>query len=141
MVAGACCVLMLVVLMLPKGRYFCVNCCGGGNSKFGRFEAADRRAVRLDPTPDGSRFEVIPECCTGAFDVLYWPSRFCPGGLKTSVSAVGGVGRVDEGGMEPAGVDAVAPGQNWPACAAWLLEKSREGNLYLKAEAGVVGSS
>lgn len=33
-------------------------------------------------------------------------------------------------------VDAVAPGQYWPACATWALEKSREGNRYRKADDG-----
>lgn len=114
---------------------------GGGNSKLGRFEVADRRAIKLDPTPDGSRFDAIPECCAPPVAGLYWPSRPRPGGLNTSVSAVGGVGSVLDGGIEPAGEDAVAPGQYEPACATWLFEKSREGNLYLKADNGVVDSN
>lgn len=132
---------MPLELMFENDWYFCCNRGGGGNSKLGKFEVADRRAVKLDPAPEVSRFDAIPECCTPPVTALYWPSRPGPGGLNTSVSAVGGVGNVFDGGMEPAVVQAVAPGQYWPACATWLFEKSREGNLYLKAEDGVVGSN
>lgn len=41
-----------------------------------------------------------------------------------------------EGGAAMAPVDAVAPGQYWPACATWALEKSRAGNRYRKADDG-----
>ena len=109
----------------------CESCGGGGNSKLGRFEAADLRAVKLDDAPCGSRFDAIPGCCTAAEAILCDVSRFCPAVLKTSVPGVGGVGSVVEGGMELAEVDEVAPGQYWLACAACeLCAKSREGNLY-----------
>ena len=85
-----------VVLIVENGRYFCGNC-GGGNSKFGRFEAADLRAVKLAGAPIGSKFEAIPGCCTAAEAILKAPREW-PGGLKTSVSAEGGVGRVFDGG-------------------------------------------
>lgn len=103
-------------LRAEKEWNFCDSCCGGGSSKLGKFEAADRRAVKLELAPDGSRFEAMPEWCTTA--VSNRPSRLRPGGLNTSVSAVGGVGRVFEGGMELVGVDEVAPGQYWPAWPA-----------------------
>lgn len=139
--AATCCPLMALELPFVNEWYFASSFGGGGNSKLGRLEVADRRAVKLDPVPDGSRLDVIPDGWTPPVSTWYWPSRPGPGGLYTSVSAVGGVGNVFDGGMEPAVVDAAAPGQYWPACATWLLEKSREGNLYLKAEDGVVGSN
>ncbi len=95
---------------------FC-NCGGGGNSKLGKLEVANRRAVKLPPAPDGSRFEAIP-CCTAAAATLNVPSRPCPEGLNTSVSAVGGVGRVLEGEREVVEFEVVAPDQYWPTCAA-----------------------
>lgn len=132
---------MALELRFANDWYFCVSRGGGGSSKLGKFEVADRRAVKLDPAPDGSRLEAIPECCTPPVAALYWPSRPWPGGLNTSLSGVGGVGNVLDGGIAPVVVDAVAPGQYWPACATWVFGKSREGNLYLKAEDGVVGSN
>lgn len=71
-VAGVDC----VVFMLENGRNLCESCGGGGNSKLGRFEAADLRAVKLDDEPCGSKFEAIPGCCTAAEAILCDPSRF-----------------------------------------------------------------
>lgn len=50
-----------VALMVENGGYFCDRC-GGGSSKVGRFEAADRRAVKLEGAPNGSMLETIPGC-------------------------------------------------------------------------------
>lgn len=54
---------------------------------------------------------------------------------------MGGVGKVCEGGNPREEVDAVAPGQYEPACAAWICEISRKGNLYLDREDCSVGSN
>lgn len=88
-VAGVCCEFAVDA----KEWNFCCSCGGGGNWKSGKLLVAIRRAVRLDPAPDGSKLEAIP-CCTAAVATLNEPSRLCTGGLNTSVSAVGGVGRV-----------------------------------------------
>lgn len=52
--------LMEEVLICVYGRYFCASCCGGGSSKLGKFVAAGRRAVRLEPAPGGSILDAIP---------------------------------------------------------------------------------
>lgn len=70
-IAGVDC----VVFMLEKGKNLWESCGGGGNSKLGRFEAADLRAVKLEDIPCGSRFEAIPGCCTAAEAILCEVSR------------------------------------------------------------------
>jgi hypothetical protein len=70
-IAGVDC----VVFMLEKGKNLWESCGGGGNSKLGRFEAADLRAVKLEGIPCGSRFEAIPGCCTAAEAILCEVSR------------------------------------------------------------------
>ena len=92
---------------------FCEIEGGGGSSKFGRCDAADLRAVRLWDPPAGSIVEAIEGCCcTAAAARLNSLRLVCPGGLNTSDSVVGGVGRVCDGGKGREEADAVAPGQN-----------------------------
>ena len=98
----------------------------GGNSKFGRFEAADLRAVRLDAEPLGSIFEaLIPFCWIAVTFPWPAPARVNPGGLKAPSSAPGGVGNAF---CEGYGVAEVAPGQYSLVCATCVLRKSTEGN-------------
>ena len=69
---------------------------GGGSSKFGRFEAALRRAVKLDGAAIGSIFELMPGCCMMVVMLC------CLGrldGLYGSLSRLGGVGSVWMGGL------------------------------------------
>lgn len=107
-IAGVVC----VTLAPEYGMYFCGIAGGGGNSKLGRLDAADLRAVRLEEVPVESAVALMADCwpaATAAARNLL--SRLSPGGLKTSDSVVGGVGSVLETGMPMAGTDAVAPGQ------------------------------
>ena len=94
------------VLIAENERYFC-DSCGGGSSKFGRFDAACRRAVKLEGAFPKSSCEPIPGCWTAA-DAMgkVYPRPWSDGGRKTSLSADGGVGSV------VAGRWGFAPGQN-----------------------------
>ena len=95
-----------VVFIAENERYFWVSC-GGGSSKFGRFDAACRRAIRLEGAFPKSSCDAIPGCWTAADAIgKAYPRPWSDGGRKTSLSADGGVGRV------VAGRWGFAPGQN-----------------------------
>ena len=70
---------------------------GGGSSKLGRFEAALRRAVKLDGAAIGSIFELMPGCCMMV--VMLYCCRGRANGLYGSLSRLGGVGSVCMGGF------------------------------------------
>ena len=134
-------VVVVVAFSPDMGAYFCGICepNGRGSSKLGRLFAAGLRALKLEDAPVGSRLETIPGCCIVAVArVLKAAARPWSGGLNPSVPSLGGVGKVPSAWAVVAGVEVDAPGQY---CAlACCCEKSTEGNLYVEAESGAVGS-